>query len=500
MSTFSFRTILSLLLIGVLFTPVAPAKAQWVTWDPGNNIANFGDWITNIFSSVSEESTAVTSALTEGSTGSLFTKEYILDQIAFILAKEALQSVIDEVIDFSGSGYDGAPAFVTNIRSHMLALGDLVADDFINQFLSEGMIDSPFRNTISSSLRGEYYRSTGPNAYFNVNRYTLDQFSDDPEAFLRGDFGRGGIEAWIQTWRNPQNNPFGAYERANSELSRRIISAQTDRSSELDRNSGFLNYCEDPPADASEGEETAETEGEATSLQAPATGGGPKCQTKTLGSTLNAALEKSIGAPIDQYVEADELNEVMTALVQALVTSVFEEGITGLAEGEGTRNRPVGGATDIINTMLGRARDIRGKIVQYQADWQKIGAKAQEASQRCPTDPLVQSTVSKAAAAAVKVVDALPALDAVIQKLLTLQSGEVLSDELQEVTTEYNSLSSSGRLPTPAELSEAKLGAVDTPPPNPEVDLRGQVTGSLYDQMENAVTTGVCPTPPPTTT
>ncbi len=482
---------LGLFFVATLFVPFSSVKAVDVVWDPGNNVSNYGSWITEIFSSVSNEATAIATGLIEGSTGSLFTKEYIFDQIAFILAKEALQSLNDSVIDWVGSGFEGSPAFVTNLRNHMRSLGDSLTNDFIGQLTGSGMIDSPFRDTIANALQGEYYRSTGDDAYFSRSQFTLSQYTSDVDAFYRGECGENCLGTWIQAWMNPQNNPFGAYERADSELSRRIRDAQSNRSDELNRNQGFLSFCTEPEPTTTEGE-TAAADGTETTLATTPPGGSPDCITQTLGSTIKPLLDDVLGTSFDQYVQADELNEVVGAFISTLINNVLQEGITSVANDEGTRNAPVGTGGSIIATMLNSARSTRDKVAQYQANWQKIGEKANAAVAECSDSSLAKSTADKAAAAALKAQDALTALDALIQKMISLQTGPVQSSQLREVTQEYDALVSSGRLPTPAEITEAQRGAVDSPNSSSNPAAGAASPGSLYDQMEE-MASGTCP-------
>jgi len=484
------RVAVSCLIALVLIAPASPARAQWA--DFLNFVPNFGTWLTEIFTGISEESTAVTSALTEGSTGSLFTKEYILDQIAFILAKEALQSLTDSVVDWAGSGFEGSPAFVTNIRSYMLSLGDQVSDDFTSQLSTNGSIDSPFRDSIVSALRSEYYRGTGSDAYFNTNQYTLDQYSDNPEAFLGGDFNQGGIQAWMQAVLNDQNNPLGAYTSAQSELSRRILLAQGERSDELNRGDGFLSFCEEQAVPGESPSDAGEGEGD-TTLDSSSSVASPNCQTKTLGSTINDALSKVLGSSVDQYTQADELNEVIGVLIGSLIDRALQEGITEISGDEGSRNRPVEGAPDILNTLLRMTRETQQKITKFQADWQKVGNMANQAALRCPLATLPKEAQDKAGAGLVKAADTLPVLNDFIQRFESLLSGPVQSDELQALTRDYNSFVSSGRLPSPGEVNEAARSATDTPPPDPRASLGDVQLGSLYDQLQNMFETGQCP-------
>src|SRR5690606_23796963 len=87
-------------------------------------------------------------------------------------------------------------------------------------------------------------------SFFNQNRFTLNQVSQDPNAFIQGDFSQGGWDAWIELWRNPQNNPLGAFHAAEQELGKRISSAEGERRTELEWGRGFLSWrgdCEAAP-------------------------------------------------------------------------------------------------------------------------------------------------------------------------------------------------------------------------------------------------------------
>src|SRR5262245_61869411 len=57
-------------------------------------------------------------------------KEYILDPLVTLLARTILQSLMRSVINWANNGFEGSPAFVTDLKNNLRNLGDYVAGAF----------------------------------------------------------------------------------------------------------------------------------------------------------------------------------------------------------------------------------------------------------------------------------------------------------------------------------------------------------------------------------
>ncbi|HEX5774533.1 MAG TPA: hypothetical protein VFY28_01045, partial [Candidatus Paceibacterota bacterium] len=129
-----------------------------------------------------------------------------LDGIAWSIAKDVIiPSMTRSTVNWINSGFNGSPAFVTDLRANLLAVSDAVANEFFNELFDEaasGIVNSPYQDEIATAIRTGYYLSTG--GKFSVrNPFTLDQYSNDPQAFLSGDFSQGGFNAFYATITNP---------------------------------------------------------------------------------------------------------------------------------------------------------------------------------------------------------------------------------------------------------------------------------------------------------
>jgi hypothetical protein len=69
----------------------------------------------------------IVNGLTAASSVAEKVKGYSLDPIAWMVAKAALQSVVKSTINWINSGFNGSPAFVTDLQQKLLDVGDAQA-------------------------------------------------------------------------------------------------------------------------------------------------------------------------------------------------------------------------------------------------------------------------------------------------------------------------------------------------------------------------------------
>jgi hypothetical protein len=430
-------------------------------------------------------------------------KEFVLDPLAWVVGKQAAQSVVKSVISWAGNGFDGEPSFVTDLNSNMLRVGDTVAEDFLKQYLENNSVNSPYRDTIANSIRSDYYRSTGPGAFFNSNEYDLDQYSEDPEAFTSGDFTKGGWTAWWAINANPQNNPRGAYITAQGALDSTVQNAQDNRSAELDWGSGFLAYrgnCNTGHSGVSASGSTQNsgnggvtvTSGSGDTTQDGVTvtgntGGGTQngvtvtdgsqislsgtfdClltnTIQTQGATIKASIDKALGSGIDQLVSADEFNEIVGSLFSSLISSVMDEGLSNVSKPSSNGRSTLGDATDAnqltggsLGSSFAKTIDNQKKQVEgYKENWETINKAALEAKAACGSrntdaDAIIQQSTQEIARA----VEALAELDK-----LKAKTSSTSSTDLTNLAEEFDALQKSGTLPSPEEIAEARINAMD---------------------------------------
>jgi hypothetical protein len=242
-------------------------------------------------------------------------KEYNLDPtIGYAIAKTALHALTGSIINWINSGFNGNPAFVTDLKGFLLDIADAETSLFIEGTALEALC-SPWKLDIKIALAlptGQFEREV---------RCTLSDIVANMDDFINGDFSQGGWAGWFELTTKPQNNPYGLYLMTSSELDQRIAGAQHLQQQQLNWGNGFLSYekCEELP---------------------PGFVGPPRCEIVTPGTVIENQLEHVLGSGVRQLELADEFNEIVSALVSQLITQALG-GFKGLR-----------GANESINNEL----------------------------------------------------------------------------------------------------------------------------------------------------
>lgn len=418
-------------------------------------------------------------------------KEYVLDTLAWQAANLAIESITKSTVNWINSGFQGSPAFVTDLNYNLRGVGDAVAAQFFEELGNQTIATTPFQDKVLDTVRLGYYLSTSPESFYTRYPYTLDQVSANDRAFLEGDFSQGGFNAWFATVMNPQNNPYGAQDLADQELARAVANATNNRLQELSWNRGFLSWRGECNEYAPQGEE-GYLPGDAPPADLSIDLSGEEaCQgyeIETPGSVIMEQLNDQLGTGVNRLVSADEFNEIIGALLNQLASQVLGGSSGGL---RGVSRPSSGGGGSFFDQTGGSggsgaaiARSFSATIVSqrqtvdtYRANWEKIRTAANLAEQRCGANgqPNPQVILGQAAAALAKAADAIAALEAIQAKIAeaSAQGGDQTL-ALLAITEEYNALINSNTLPTPEEIAEAQTQSQDTGTTTP---------GSLYSQL-----------------
>lgn len=412
--------------------------------------------------------------------------DYTIDTLAWQAANVAIETILKSTVNWINSGFQGSPAFVTDLKTNLRGVGDAVANKFFEELSNQAIATTPFQDKVLDAVRLGYYLRTSPESFYTRYPYTLNQVSANDRAFLAGDFSQGGFNAWFATVMNPQNNPYGAQMLANEALENAVTGATGQRLEELSWNRGFLSWRGDcAVSDAS---------------SVVALSGADPCleyEINTPGSVIMEQLNQQLGAGVNRLISADEINELIGALLNQLASKVLGGDSGGL---RGVSRPASGGGGSFLDQATNSARpgtsgsylsqNFSATIVaqkqqmdRFRAQWEKIRGAAQAAEQKCGTNgnPNPQSVVNRAGAALVKAADAIAALDALQTRIaqVSTQGGDQTLN-LVTITDEYNALMGSDRVPTPEEMAEAASGSDDT---NPE---------SLYSRMVRLSEPGGC--------
>lgn len=430
------------LVLALNFTPIIPgvakpAEAQLIVLDPA------------VLAGVTATATA---------TGAQTTIMQVLNGIAWVAAKVAIQSMTKSMVNWINTGFNGSPAFVTDLNQNMRELSDAVADDFFSALQQNTGINvnSPFQDQVTQALRDEYYRSSGggyPNSGYNLNLY-----SDNPRAFLAGEFGaNGGFNAWFATLSNDQNNPIGALRAQKSQLSASIENARANRLSELNWGRGYLSWrgkCEITKA-AGSPTELGQTDTCA------------KYAIETPGSLIETSLGITANSPLHQLELADSVNEIIGALTSQLVGQVLGGG--GLA---GLSKPSSGGSTPYINQATNASQYSSASLAQgfmqtisdmsvstrsYIAGWQRIQAVAQSC-----TAPAAVTALADATANIARGTNALTLLNQLSTEASAASGSLSASTAISAASTRYQSLLSDGSLISAQEVASIQTQSAAT--------------------------------------
>jgi hypothetical protein len=310
------------LTLSFAFTPLSPffhpkpVQAQLVVQDPINLVQNT---LSAGFEGVSAAGTAY-----------LQLKEGILDTLAWTLINLVIEEMIRSTTAWVASGFEGRPAFLEDLNGFLVNIADTVVGEYIWE---EGgplsFLCSPFSLDVRGALQFQFDRLDNY-ADYGRTACTLSGIGDNVEnlgAYMTQDW-----DNWFDVTMVPANNPYGALLEAQAELNVALATAKGSEVLELDFGSGFLSQkkCVDDPQDP-------EAVGPPTQT----------CTTITPGETIQSQISSTLNIPRERLAFADEINELIGALLTQLARGVLSEiggGLKGLgssgAGGESIFNDP----------------------------------------------------------------------------------------------------------------------------------------------------------------
>lgn len=305
------RKIFSSLIVGFLvFSFILAPISQTLILSTVNAVYIVSDPVVETETALTTiEQTIATAAevATEFLTHTLWTKEFLLDTIAWGLVNIMLKEMIRSTTQWVKSGFKGSPAFVTDMEGFLLDIADKVAGNFIYGSALQGLC-SPFKLNIQLALDIQYRATRGYQAMCR-----LSSVIKNVDRFLAGDFLQGGWNGWYSVTLTPSNNPYGAMLQAQDALYASIGSSQKNEADILGFGKGFLSVkqCIDDGA-----------------------GFGEYCSIVTPGTAIENQLNMALGSPARRLEVADELNELVGALAQQLAKEALGGvgGLLGLGE------------------------------------------------------------------------------------------------------------------------------------------------------------------------
>jgi hypothetical protein len=223
-----------------------------------------------------------------------------------------IQNFTASTVDWINSGFEGSPSFVTDPEGFFTDVGDQVAGKWITSLGPIGsVLCSPFDLQIRLSL------SIGRSSSYR--RYVGCRLSDVQKniygAFVKGDWGANGWSNWVSISQT-NNNVYGAYITADDKLTQEVLRKIGLNKDELSWNKGFLSWRKCVKKDASTGA-CQEYEKNAS----------------TPGSVIESQLNNTLGSGQRRIEMADEINEIMDALMNQAIGKIFSStGLLGMSQ------------------------------------------------------------------------------------------------------------------------------------------------------------------------
>ncbi len=269
--------------------------------------------IVPVFDAAVAASTAATAVSTGIIAKSYVAKEYILDTVAYGIAGAVLQAITQSIVNWIRNGFQGQPGFITDFQGYLTDAADQATGAFMKEFLSPEVynaICSPWRLQLQIALSRRY-------RYADRMRCTLSTVLNNATNFGRA-LEQGDWYDFANVTLNDANNPFGAFILTSDQLSLMRMTAQENARTESIFNQGFLSQkkcvetaCEMQGTNYETGEEYCISE---------------KCiryETTSPGKWVSDTLSEATGIDMQRLAMADEINEIIAALISQLLTGIL---------------------------------------------------------------------------------------------------------------------------------------------------------------------------------
>lgn len=302
---------LTLVVLVMILAPFSPTF-QYQKAEAGGGPAGFATEISQLANKALLGAGNAINSVTAWASNLLQFKEFALDGFAWYAINIILEEMIRSVTAWVNAGFPaGGPAFVRDLKGFLLNIADGVAGDFLLNNTNLGLMCSPFRLDIQFALTNQYLANRDGGLGYqpqcrissvlqNIKNFTVNVNGevDLEAAYDSTTFAAGGWAWWMAATENQENNVFGAYAKAQAAMNAAIRNAQGEEIKLLDFGQGFLSRKE---CDAN----------------------GKNCKIVTPGKVIETQLNNALDSGRQRLTVADEINELIGALMSQLVTSVL---------------------------------------------------------------------------------------------------------------------------------------------------------------------------------
>jgi len=210
--------------------------------------------------------------VTGGSANALSFNNCILKPLGQAILIALIRNIGASIVDWVNSGFDGKPSFITDFGGTLLDSADQAVGQLI-EGTELGFLCNDFSFQIRIALALKYSKP-----FKREITCTLSKIGDNVNNFVENN-GGAGWDNWLQVTTQPNNNVYGAYLIADSELARRALDKVDKKYKTISFGAGFdsLETCD---------EYETETEAQARYVAEVSS---PTNDSSTFGSTFDAS-------------------------------------------------------------------------------------------------------------------------------------------------------------------------------------------------------------------
>ncbi|MES2006572.1 MAG: hypothetical protein V4436_00520, partial [Patescibacteria group bacterium] len=304
---------------------------------------------------------------------------------------------------------------------------------------------------------------------------TLTGVINNVDNFFKGNFQDGGWAGFLQVTTAPQNNPYGGFISGQIALDNSVQGAKVTAELNISPE-GFLNTTQEYDCKT---RTVPAGDGKGFYLEKY------DCKTRiiTPGHSIAESAQKVLDLPIDQNLLADSFDEIISALMNQLVTKTLYNGLSNLnasINGSGGQQRGIDAAQTLLTNLQGASQlaqqygsSQQGSIGDIQAAQSQLSNLANCWATAASSTSLSAGQTSQAQSNATAVNSTIANLEtrvalfnsnitkantavATIQQLQTSALVATTLKEVQAVQTQFTAAQNSGALVAQATVTSAQ--------------------------------------------
>ncbi|MBX4209601.1 hypothetical protein KW799_02845, partial [Candidatus Parcubacteria bacterium] len=328
----------------------------------------------SLFGKLTGSAVPIANSTIETSTAGTYIKDCVLTPIAITMARTMARNISNSIVNWINNDFKGRPGFVTDINGLIADSADETIGGFI--YGSDlNFLCQPFSFQIRLALATRYSQS-----FQEQIRCSVSDITRNVGSFAKNN-GGAGWNNWLEITTQSQNNVYGAYLMADSQLAQNLQGNLDKLNNMLNRNGGFLDFetCDryetqtevnariksggafqaqagtnyisktNPTGGFAGGPGSLNTSAKNTpSVTSNAFSKGfesatdtkPRClksSTKTPGSLVEAQATKVLGSWADQLNLANDIDQIVGALISHFADKMISgtQGFLGLSGSKG---------------------------------------------------------------------------------------------------------------------------------------------------------------------